>query len=75
MTIVIKMTIIYAKSICAKMGGVTMEDKKIKFTDEQARRLHELFTMSDFDFFDKYLDDMPLAELAAFLNEFPDFLK
>lgn len=35
----------------------------------------ELIKMTDEQFFDQYLSDASLEELAGFLKEFPDFLE
>ena len=40
----------------------------------KGNELLRLLKMSDAEFFQKYLDDAPLEELAEFLREFPDFL-
>lgn len=46
-----------------------------EYTEEQMKRIREFATMSDWDFYEKYLADAPLEEQAAFMNEFPDFLE
>lgn len=44
------------------------------FTDEQKKRLLDFFNMTDFEFYERYLADLPLEEQAAFMEEFPEFL-
>ena len=45
-----------------------------KYTKEQMKRLYEFATMTDFEFYDKYLGDAFLEEQAAFMKEFPEFM-
>lgn len=37
--------------------------------------LLEFCFCSDFEFYEKYLADLPLEEQAVFMKEFPDFLQ
>lgn len=37
--------------------------------------IKELIQMSDAEFYEKHLAELPLEEQAAFFKEFPDFLK
>lgn len=46
-----------------------------EYTEEQMRRIREFATMTDFEFYEKYLADATLEEQAAFMKEFPEFLK
>lgn len=62
---VCKETIINAKEDCAMN----------EINDEQSKRLLDLINTTDEEFYEKFLADVPLEELAAFLKEFPDFME
>lgn len=46
-----------------------------EFTEEELKRVYGLIELSDEDFYEQFLADASLEELAAFLEEFPDFME
>lgn len=46
-----------------------------EINDEQSKRLLDLINTTDEEFYEKFLADAPLEEVAAFLEEFPDFME
>lgn len=42
--------------------------------EEQVKRFEEFMKMDDMEYFEKYLADASVEELAAFLEEFPEFM-
>ena len=47
----------------------------IEMNEEQRRRLRDLIEMSDEEYYEKFLADIPLEEAAAFMEEFPGFME
>jgi hypothetical protein len=45
-----------------------------ELTDEAVRRVIELLTMSDMEFYEKHVVDLPLEEQALIMNEWDDFM-
>lgn len=52
-----------------------MDEMTRELTEEQAKRLDQLFRMSDWDFYEKYVADAPLEVQAEFFNDNPDFFR
>lgn len=47
----------------------------VRINEEQKKRLMELVFMLEEDFYEEFLKDAPLEELATFLKELPDFME